>query len=460
MNPSFSHLIPHYILDLCRHLRQSGYQSFIVGGAIRDLVLGKTPKDYDIATDALPDRVEELFDQTIPTGKKYGTVTVLLHAGETAEVTTFRGDAPVCDGRRPEHVLFSDQLCEDLAHRDFTVNAIAYDPIADRIVDPFDGLCDLKARRLRTVGLAAERFREDALRMMRAVRIKAEKGLEMIPGLAEAIRKDAQLIRNVNQERITEELSRIITSPRPAEGVYDLREFGLLQWILPELDACAGIRQREDYHRYDVFGHIARALQHTEPELIIRLAVLLHDIGKSATSTVDAGGVIHFYKHEDVGAGMAETILERMKFSHEVRQQVIPLIRHHMRNIDSDRALRRMISELKTFEQARRLVQIRFADQMAGRQDPDESAAGYHDALQKIARIEAQKLPLRVADLAVSGADIIRTLGIAPGPVVGEILQNLLRRVLEKPEINQPAVLIDMLPDLYRQITLSGDSGQ
>lgn len=454
MHSIFHDQIPEYVLTVCQCLRNNGHQAYIVGGALRNLALAKSPKDYDLATDAIPDRVEALFEHTVPTGKKYGTITVVLANGNTLELTTFRKDIPIADGRRTEQIIYSNQLIDDLARRDFTINAIAYDPIADRIEDPFHGLQDITTRTLQAVGSAAERICEDALRMMRAVRMKAELNFTLTSELAETIRRHAQLIQNVSQERITEELCRIITSPHPTEGVYDLLHLGLLQWVLPELYACVNVPQREDYHQYDVFGHIAHALQHTEPDLIIRLAVLLHDIGKAVTSTVDEKGVIHFYGHEISGAEMAGPILERMKFSNEIRQNVIPLIRHHMRNIDSDKALRRMMSELKTIDQARRFTQIRFADKMAGRQNPAELAAKYTDTLERIATMEQQRTPLQITDLAIHGEDITRALEIKPGPAVGQILYSLLQRVLEKPELNHYDTLMAMVPNMYKQQTL------
>lgn len=442
--------IPAYVLSVCQQLHESGHQAYIVGGALRDLALQQTPKDYDIATDAIPDRVEAIFAHTVPTGKKHGTITVVLAPGEIVEVTTYRKDVVYSDGRRPDSVTYSDQLIDDLAKRDFTVNAIAYNPISDQLEDPFHGSADVASRTLQTVGSATERFCEDALRMMRAIRIKAEKGFIMTPELMEAIKTHAHRILNVSQERITEELCRIITSPRPTEGVYDLLNLKLLEQILPELSACANLPQREDYHQYDVFGHIAHALQHTEPDLVVRLSVLLHDIGKAVTSSIDEKGVIHFYGHESVGAEIAASVLERMKFSHDLRQKVVPLIRHHMRNIDSDKALRRMMSALKTPEQARRFAQIRFADKMAGRQQPDVLVTQYRITLERIAQVEAEQIPLQITDLAISGKDITQILGITPGPAVGQLLHTLLQRVLENPDLNNYDTLRTMIPSLYK----------
>lgn len=445
----FQKQIPDYVLAVCKRLHDAQYQAYIVGGAIRDLALGLTPKDYDIATDATPDQVENLFTHTAPTGKRYGTITIILEDGNTLEVTTFRQDAPFSDGRRPDSVTYSQRLENDLARRDFTMNAIAYEPLHNRIVDPFKGLEDLKQQLLQTVGSAQERICEDALRMMRAVRIKAEKGLTMTDTLRKTIMQNTLLLQNVSNERIADELCRIITSEQPTVGVYDLMELGLLKMILPELQACVGVLQRQDYHIYDVFGHIAHSLQYTEPDLVLRLALLLHDIGKPPTTSIDKKGIIHFYGHDAVSAQMAVPILDRLKFSNRIKQDVIPLIRNHMRNVESDQALRKLMSELKTPEQARRFAQIRFADKMAGRRKHDELYKAYQATLGRIARVSATNIPLQVKDLPITGEDVMRKLAIPAGPAVGAILEHLLKMTLDKPELNSYDILLGLVPEIY-----------
>lgn len=448
----FSGKIPEYVITVCRTLHDAGYSAYVVGGATRDLALGFTPKDFDVATSAVPDEVEKVFPETIPTGKQYGTITVLPPNGEPVEVTTYRNEAEYSDGRRPDRVTYSTQITDDLARRDFTVNAIAYDPLTDTVADPFLGLSDAEKNLLQTVGVAAERIREDALRMMRAVRIKAEKGFHMADSLATAIREHAHLINRVSQERVCTELCRIITSPRSTEGVYDLQKLGLLPEILPELSACVGVKQRQDYHKYDVFGHIANALQYAGSDLVVRLAVLLHDIGKPAATSVDARGVTHFYGHEIKSAELAEPILERLKFPNQVKSQTLILIREHMRNVDSDRSLRQLMSVLRTREQAYRFAQIRFADKMAGRGKPITLNESYHKTLARIDRILLEKNPLQITDLAVDGRDIQEYLHIPAGPQVGRVLEALLRTVIDKPGLNKRETLIEMLPEVSENI--------
>lgn len=452
MGTIFCGKIPEYVVTICQTLHVAGHSAYVVGGATRDLALGFTPKDFDVATSAVPAEVEKLFPETVPTGKQYGTITVLSEGEEPVEVTTYRNDAEYSDGRRPDRVTYSTHITADLARRDFTVNAIAYDPLTDTVADPFTGLRDAEANLLQTVGDAAERISEDALRMLRAVRIKAEKGFRMADSLRTAIQEHARLINRVSQERIRTELCRIITSPRSTEGVYDLQELGLLQEIIPELAACVGVKQRQDYHKYDVFGHIAHALQYAGSDPVVRLAVLLHDIGKPATASVDAKGVTHFYGHEIKSAQLAEPILERLKFSNQMKSQTLLLIREHMRNIDSDRSLRQLMSVLRTREQAYRFAQIRFADKMAGRSKPTALNENYHRTLARIERILQENAPLQVTDLAINGRDVQEFLHLSASPEVGRILEQLLRTVIDKPALNKRETLLKLLPEVAEDL--------
>ncbi|MCK4259752.1 MAG: HD domain-containing protein [Halanaerobiales bacterium] len=443
--------IPDYAKSVCQKLHTDGFQSYIVGGAPRDIALDLIPKDFDIATNATPDQVETLFEHTIPTGKKYGTITVLLKEkiSHTLEVTSFRKDATYTDGRRPDYVTFSDNLIDDLMRRDFTINAIAYDPITDTIHDPFDGLRDIENKLLQTVGSASAKIKEDALRMMRGIRIRAEKGFTMNPSLIDAIKANGHLINNVSPERVSEELCRTILSSRPRQGISDLLKLGLLKFILPELHHCEGEKQREDYHQYDVFGHIAHALYHSKNDIIVRLTVLLHDIGKPPTRTIDKKGIIHFYGHEITGAKMAEKILKRLKFSNKITKSVTLLIRHHMRNVESDKSLRKLMSILITHEQALRFAEVRFADKIAGKQSEDEVYAAYKKLVARINTIWSEKQPLQLSDLCVTGEDVMEVLGVGPGPEIGTILHQLLDQVIANPSLNTHPTLMKLIPELF-----------
>ena len=453
MATKFGEHIPPFVKSICQTLQDANYTAYVVGGALRDIALNFTPKDYDVATSATPDEVENLFPHTVPTGKKFGTITVLVGDGELLEVTTYRLDADYSDGRRPDQVTYSSHILDDLARRDFTVNAIAYDPLSDELIDPYRGLEDAQKLLLRTVGDARERFSEDALRMMRAVRIKAEKGFTLAEELCNAIKAQNSMIKRISQERISAELCRIITSPRATEGVYDLLHLGLLAQVLPELANCAGVKQRADYHKFDVFGHITNTLQYAGTDLNVRLALLLHDIGKPHSISVDTRGVTHFYGHEIASVKLAEPILDRLKFSNQTKNQVLPLIRHHMRNVDSDKSLRQLMSILRTKEQAYRFAQIRYADKMAGRTPPADLSKNYHRTLERIDRILAEELPLQIHDLAVNGHDVQETLAIPPGPLVGQILEKLMQKVLTQPELNRTETLLHLLPQVYQEIT-------
>ncbi len=455
MESKFIDKIPDYVRSVCQTLHASGFSSYVVGGAIRDIALGLEPKDFDVTTNATPAQVESIFKHTIPTGKKFGTITVLLKEGESqaVEVTTFRKEANYTDGSRADNVTFSDTLIDDLSKRDFTINAIAYDPITDTVHDPFAGLNDIEKKLLQSVDSASERIREDALRMMRGVRIRVQKGFTMSDLLINSIKEHSQLINHVSKERIADELCKILLSSRPRQGIEDLLELGLLEHILPELSACASIKQREDYHKYDVFGHITHALDYTNDDLIVRLTILLHDIGKPATHSIDKKNIIHFYGHELESEKMAEQILERLKFSNKIKNSVIQLVLHHMRNVESNKSLRKLLSILQTHEQAMRFARIRFADKMGGgKRDYELGYELYQKLVERINIIWAEKQPLHLADLCVNGRDVMEVLGKGAGPKVGTVLHTLLDRVIENPALNSYSTLLKMIPEIYEEI--------
>ncbi|AZR72040.1 hypothetical protein BBF96_00695 [Anoxybacter fermentans] len=438
----FTDKIPNYVKSICETLNKAGFLGYVVGGALRDIALGLTPKDFDVATDASPDQIESLFEHTIPTGRRFGTITVVLDKKFTVEVTTFRKNAK-----------YADKLSEDLAHRDFTINAIAYDPIKNIIYDPFNGLQDIKSKTLKTVGSAVERIREDPLRMMRAIRFKVDKGFTIITDtLSQAIKENAHLVNNVSKERIADELCKIIMAKDPTQGIYDLLQLNLLKYILPELQACVGVQQRSD-HKYDLFGHLAHALKYAEEDLIVRLTVLLHDIGKTVTYSADESGTIHFYNHAEESAKIAFNILERLKFSNYIKNSVAQLIRHHMRKVrGSDRKLRYLMSSLGTREQAIRFAKVRFANRMGRGGNFTEEYTEYQNLLSRMEIIWKKKYPLKVSDLKINGKDVLECLGIEPGPIVGIILDEILKRVLHHPELNHHEKLIDLIPEIYEKV--------
>jgi tRNA nucleotidyltransferase (CCA-adding enzyme) len=329
--------IPPDVLAVCRQLRDAGFAAHLVGGGIRDLLIGRPPADFDVATDALPEKVLGLFGErhAFPTGLQHGTITVL--AGDPpeqrqVEVTTFRGEGVYLDGRRPSSVSFSATLPEDLSRRDFTINAIAFDPIDDVLTDPFDGQGDIRRRLVRAVGDPVLRFKEDGLRPMRAIRQATQLGFEIDEPTLNAIGPAMDSFRKVAVERIRDELLKLLAADRPARGIELLRRSGLLFEILPEVLEAVGVAQNR-YHKHDVYNHVLAVLDEVcGNDPIIRMGALLHDVAKPrcAAEKPDAPGEYSFLKHEHVGAEMAGCICRRLKLSNVDRDRVVSMVNHHM----------------------------------------------------------------------------------------------------------------------------------
>lgn len=429
--------VPEHVVMVCEMINGMGHVSYVVGGAVRDILSGDTPKDFDIATNAKPDEIEAMFGKTNPIGKEHGTIEVILEEGHKVEITTFRSEGEYSDMRRPDEVKFSNSLADDLSRRDYTVNAIAYDPIEETIHDPYKGQEDILERKLHTVGDANERIQEDPLRMLRGIRICMEKNFEMTEALVLAIQENSNLLNYVANERIRDEFIRILMCDRCTEGLYMLLQLELLPHIVPELLPCVGAEQREDYHQYDVFGHIAHAIHYAYPDEIVKLATLLHDIGKPEVVNVDDDGVIHHYRHEEVSADMANKILSRLKFSNHIKDRVIALVKEHMSIVSkSDKALRKLLSRLESPEQGFRFARLRYADRMGGRGEEKKEKAKSRQLISRISSVFANEQALKVTDLYVDGNDIMEELGIMPGPAIGEILNEILERVIDSPGLH------------------------
>ncbi len=432
--------LPEYLLNICEQIRDQGFQVYLVGGAVRDLLLGLEPKDFDLASDAMPWEIKQIFHQVIDFGQEHGTVTILTTEAKDIEITTFRGDG--------------HNLLDDLSKRDFTINAIAYDPFNSRLYDPWNGITDLQKNLVRSVGSSRARFAEDPLRMMRALRIGVERGFQIESEILREIQRNSTAVNICAVERIRVEFNRILLSSDPVQGVQLLSDTGLLQEIIPELEACVGIAQRSDYHRYDVFNHIIQALKHTPSDLILRLAVLFHDIGKPSVVSMDEVGVIHFYQHEKISGKIAYRVLQRLRYSANLVTLVIALVENHLRQvIESDRALRKLISTLGSREQAIRFANLRFADRIAGRGNYAKEKEDYDNLLKRIERIFADKQALKITDLAIGGNDVMDYLQLTPGPMVGKILQVLLDKVLEDPGLNQREKLLKMLSAVMTELS-------
>jgi tRNA nucleotidyltransferase (CCA-adding enzyme) len=447
-------LIPDDVLAVCRRLRDNGHEAHLVGGGIRDLLLGRPPTDFDVATSALPDQVLALFGSryAIPTGLQHGTVTVLAGDRERprhVEVTTFRGEGAYLDGRRPSSVQFGATLDEDLARRDFTMNAIAYDPLAARITDPFGGQQDLAARLVRAVGDPVQRFREDGLRPMRAVRQATQLGFTLDPPTRQAIPATLDVFRKVSAERVRDELGKLLAAGKPSRGIELLRETGLLGAFMPELLEGVGVTQNR-FHKYDVYGHTLATLDGARGDLVVKLGALLHDVGKprSRQPREGAPGEYSFWKHEYVGAEMTEDICRRLKLSTQQREDVTALVANHMFYYTpdwTDGTIRRFVRRVGA-ERLPALLALREAD-IAGRGMDEDVEVETRELKERIARVAAEDAALQVKDLAIDGRDVMRVLGLPPSRRVGEILEKLLERVLDDPALNTRESLEALLRD-------------
>ena len=424
-------------IEFARIFRSNGYELYLVGGAVRDWMLGKPNHDYDFTTSAEPAEVKAMFRRTIDTGIRHGTVTVLFK-GQQFEVTTFRADGDYKDSRHPESVSFVKNLDEDLKRRDFTINALAAELPEGRIIDLNDGKGDLRKKLIRAIGEPEKRFEEDALRMLRACRFSAQLGFRIEEKTEEAMRKLAHTVTNVSAERIREELFRIIASDNPRNGFEAMRRTGLLSLILPEVDACYGFEQG-GMHSEDLYEHLIRALEacvtYSYP-MSVRLAAIFHDIGKVKTRKADDERGWTFYQHECASADMADEIFRRLKCSNDERETTAHLIRNHMFSYTPDwspAAVRRFIKRVG-IDYINPLFELRIADAAAtGNGNVDLTVI---ETLSEKINAELEKAnALSIRDLAVNGTDLIAA-GIKPGPAIGRILAQLLDEVIENPSLN------------------------
>jgi tRNA nucleotidyltransferase (CCA-adding enzyme) len=415
-----------------------------VGGCVRDALMGRTPGDYDVTTAALPEQTAAVFagERRIEAGMKHGTVTVLLD-GHPLEITTFRVDGAYSDARHPDAVTFTPSLTEDLARRDFTVNAMAWSPRTG-LVDPFGGAADIEARCIRCVGDPAARFREDALRILRCVRFASVLGFTIDPATAAAAREQREALSRISAERVAEELRKLVCGPDMRRVV--LTETDILGAVIPEILPMRGFDQRNKHHVYDVLEHCAAACEAVPAEPVLRLAALLHDVGKPPCFFTDADGVGHFYGHAERGAEMTDAILRRLRFDNASRERITALVRRHDMRIEPTeqavlRALRRFGAEF--FFQ---LLEIKRADTLAHAPGPKlTERMERYAALQALARDAiAREACFSLRDLAVDGNDLIAA-GYAPGPALGAALDALLDAVTDGAVPNEKAALLGYL---------------
>lgn len=432
-------ILNHSAQQVLKTLEDAGFKAYIVGGAVRDCVMGITPSDYDIATNARPQQVKALFPRTIDTGLKHGTVTVVCNK-TGFEVTTFRTEGEYKDMRHPEAVFYVDDIETDLKRRDFTVNAMAYS-LKYGFLDRFGGISDIENRVIRCVGESEKRFKEDALRMLRAIRFAACLNFDIDENALAAIKKCAVLIKNVSGERILAELNKILLSDNP-EKMYLLYKTGLMRYILPHLYTCFSTEQNNKYHIYNVGEHIIASVKNTPKDLILRWSALLHDIGKPVCQSRDANGIYHFYGHHKESMRIANDLLHRLRMDKDSIHDILVLIENHDVHMDSSpTAIKRMLA--RTGEPLFfKLLELQEADNMA--KNPiyiKERLAKIRKLRERAQQIIAEGQPYTVSQLQINGRDLLK-LGYKAGREVGDALKFLLDEVLIDPTLNNREYLI------------------
>ncbi|WP_300368958.1 CCA tRNA nucleotidyltransferase [Brachyspira sp.] len=442
--------IPHQIKEIARILNVEGFQCFLVGGAVRDSIMGITPHEYDITTDARPEDVQRIFKYTIPTGIKHGTILVIIDDMHV-EITTFRSDGNYTDGRHPDNVEYASNIEEDLPRRDLTINAMAYNVLDGTLIDMFDGMKDIKRKIVKSVGNPYERFREDGLRIMRAIRFSTKLNFDIEKETFEAITHSTGMLASIAAERIREEFNGILLSKNPFRGLELLRKTGVLSLILPELMQGFGVTQNK-FHKYDVYYHILHTVQEVEPleteelTLLVRLAALFHDIAKPMVQKkVSKQDDPVYYNHEVVGSNVAKKIMKRLKYSNSEIDFVTLLVRQHMfyyQDEWTDGAVRRFMRAIGV-ENIKPLLKLREADRLGSGHRKDKESKAIPKLLSRIDKIIEEENAITVKDLKIDGNDLINEFNLKPSPLIGKILNYLLDLILDEPDLNNREFLIE-----------------
>ncbi|KKR30591.1 hypothetical protein A2715_00195 [Candidatus Woesebacteria bacterium RIFCSPHIGHO2_01_FULL_39_32] len=468
--------IPSKVEEIVDKFEQTGYEIYIVGGAVRDILMGKSVYDWDFATKATPDEILKLFKDAYYTNE-FGTVGIPNENKDERpyEITTFRTEHGYSDARRPDKVEWGKTLEEDLKRRDFTWNAMALKPEHESkrvkefksektkttqaltlsspftLIDPFAGQEDIKDKLVRAVGDPNERFSEDGLRLMRAIRIATELMFTIEEKTFEAIRVNASLINKISKERVRDELFKILKSPNPYEGILLFKNSGLMQEILPEMEKTFGVEQKSPgrHHIYDVGTHSLYSLKHVaerNSDPVVRFATLIHDIGKPQTFKKLGNGTITFYNHEIISAQIVKRIADRLRFSNKEKDKLYRLVRYHQFSVDerqTDSALRRFLRKVG-LENVGDMLDLRVGDRLGG--GARETSWRLEEFKKRL--IEVQKQPFTVHDLKIKGNDVMKVLGIEPGPMVGKVLDKLFEEVVEKKIENEKSVLLNRIKNL------------
>lgn len=445
--------LPDNVSYLINILEEDGYEAYVVGGCVRDSFLNKQPHDWDICTSAKPEDVVDLLDcyddiEVFLTGLKHGTITAHIN-GENYEITTYRIDGEYSDNRRPDSVIFTDDILEDLSRRDFTINAMAYSNIGT-IIDPFDGYYDLVRRIVRCVGNPDDRFKEDGLRILRALRFAATYGFTIENETASAIHRNRELLKNISAERIQSELCKMLCGRGVLNILLEYKD--VMEIIIPELKPCIGFNQRTRWHRYDVYDHIAHAVGgYRGDDISINMALLLHDIGKPECFTVDAMNNGHFYGHSINSRRIAEDVLQRLKFDNKTTNEVLDLVQYHDADIQPNfRSVRRWLNRIGP-EMLKKLMAVRLYDIYA---QSDVNQISRVDKIFMISNIASEVVLNRqcfqIKNLAINGCDIL-ALGVEPGPKVGEVLNHLIDKVIDEDLENEHEVLVEATKEYLKE---------
>lgn len=433
-------ILPKSVKLIIDILEKNGYEGYAVGGCVRDVILGREPQDWDITTNALPHQIKELFHKTIDTGIQHGTVTIMMnHVGY--EVTTYRIDGEYEDGRHPKAVEFTSNLVEDLRRRDFTINAMAYNDKVG-LVDEFDGIGDIKRGIVKCVGNPEDRFTEDALRIMRAVRFAAQLGFSIEEDTRNAIIKLAKNLELISKERIHTELIKLLTSSNPGM-IKEMYSTGITSYVLPEFDEMMNTPQNSPYHMYNVGDHTVKVLEHTNNDSYLRWAALLHDVGKPAARTVDDEGFDHFHGHEEIGGEISKKILRNLKMDNKTIDIVSRLVKYHdYPLVNGKKAIRRSMNKVGT-DIYPLFLQLKWADLYGKSQYSIENGKSVLENAESLYKeICEEQECVSIKDLSVNGRDLIE-LGLERGAKIGEVLERLLELVLDDPTQNEKEILLN-----------------
>lgn len=423
--------VPVSVNYIIQELEKCGHEAYMVGGCVRDSVLGRKPHDYDICTSATPGEILEVFpnEEVIPTGLKHGTVTILINK-EPYEVTTYRIDGDYSDNRRPDNVTFTKSLVEDLQRRDFTINAMAYNPKTG-LIDPFSGMEDIKYKKIRCVGSAEDRFNEDALRILRAIRFEAQLGFTGLPETMFEIGRQYERLKDISVERINSEFCKIVASDQFCVKLVLYTD--VFSLFIPELKDTIGFKQNNPYHAYDVFDHTVHAIEQCESDdLIVRLAVFFHDFGKPHSYQDGEDDIRHFKGHGKVSAEITDTIMKRLRFDNETRNNVVELVYYHDATFEvGKKYVKRWLNKIGE-KQFRRLLEVRKADIKGQKPDYEKSRIEKVDNIEGILEeILQEQECFSLKDLTVNGNDVKRAMNLKEGKDVGYWLNEILKRVID-----------------------------